>query len=470
MTTLKERTARWFMQRAQKKAPTANENPFLEGQYAPVDKETTHTELEVTGTIPEELNGVLARIGPNPIHVPNPATYHWFIGDGMVHGLCLRDGKALWYRNRWVGTDKANQALGRPLVPGQKHGIVETVNTNIIGHDGRLWALVEAGATPVEMDFELNNVKQGLFDHDRPGPFSAHPHRDPETGELHAICYDALKTNRVFHQVIDRHCRLTRSTPIPVQDGPMMHDCAITRNQVVILDLPVTFSRKAVMQGATFPYQWNPRHTARVGLLPRTGDGKDIRWLHIDPCFVFHTANARELDNGDVRLEAVVHRRMFDRSVQGPEPQQVTLERWTLPANSDSVRREVISERPQEFPRFDERRTFGEHRYLYTVGADFADPAKAQPLLRHDTHSGECVEHHYGPGRIPGEVVFVPRSAQGEETDGWLLSYVYNVRDDSSEVVILNADDVAGEPQAAIKLPVRVPAGFHGNWVPAPAE
>src|SRR5699024_2234721 len=174
MTTLKEHTAHWISKRAQQKATVAHENPFLEGQYAPVSVETTSTDLKVTGTIPEELNGVLARIGPNPITVPNPATYHWFVGDGMVHGLRLREGKAVWYRNRWVGTDRANKALGRPLVPGQKNGVVDTVNTNIIGHAGRLWALVEAGAVPVEMDLELNSVKQGLFDHDQRGPFTAH--------------------------------------------------------------------------------------------------------------------------------------------------------------------------------------------------------------------------------------------------------------------------------------------------------
>lgn len=469
MTMLKDRAARWISKQAQKKAPVAEGNLFLEGQFAPVDVETTSTELEVTGVIPEQLNGVLARIGPNPLEVPNPATYHWFVGDGMVHGLRLRGGKALWYRNRWVGTDKVNKALGRSLIAGQRHGVVDTVNTNIIGHGGRLWALVEAGATPVEMNFELDSVKHGLFDHDQPGPFSAHPHLDPHTGELHAICYNATRPNQIVYQVIDKNCRLTRSVRIPVKHGPMIHDCAITRSSALIFDLPVTFSLRSVLQGATFPYRWNPRHAARIGLLPRTGEARDVRWLHVDPCYVFHTGNARDLENGDVIVDVVVHARMFDRSIQGPEAQKVTLEQWTLPAHGDTVQRKVLSDRAQEFPRFDERLTGEPSRYLYTVGSDLADPGRAQPLLRHDMTNGACEQHFYGDSRISGEVVFVPRSTQSSETDGWLLSYVYDLANDTSEVVILNADDIGGEPQAVIKLPVRVPMGFHGNWIPASA-
>ena len=130
-TKIMEKTARWVAKQAQKRAPVGGDNRFLEGAYAPVASEITSTKLKVTGNIPKELDGILARIGPNPIHAPNPATYHWFVGDGMVHGLRLLNGEALWYRNRWVGTDKANRELKRPLVPGNRHGIVETVNTNI---------------------------------------------------------------------------------------------------------------------------------------------------------------------------------------------------------------------------------------------------------------------------------------------------------------------------------------------------
>jgi carotenoid cleavage dioxygenase len=167
-------------------------------------------------------------------------------------------------------------------------------------------------------------------------------------------------------------------------------------------------------------------------------------------------------------MEAVVHQRMFDSSMQGPEAQQITVERWTLPANSDTVKRERLAERRQEFPRFDARLTGKDYRYLYTVGADPAAPTSAQPLLRHDLTTGSCREHHYGASKVTGEVIFVPRKEQGAEDDGWLLSFVYDTSTDTAEVVILNADDVDGEPQAVIHLPVRVPMGFHCNWIDLP--
>ncbi len=199
-----ERGTAWLIRNLQKRVPYSPENPYLAGALAPVNVESTVTDLKVTGRIPKELNGLLARIGPNPLNVANPGAYHWFLGDGMVHGLRLRDGKAQWYRNRWVGVDSVNKALGRPKAPGPRRGAIEVVNTNIIGHAGRLWALVEAGALPVELGGDLNTVKHGLFDSAVRTAFSAHPHLDPDTGNLHAVCYDPLYQNRVQHIVIDR--------------------------------------------------------------------------------------------------------------------------------------------------------------------------------------------------------------------------------------------------------------------------
>jgi carotenoid cleavage dioxygenase-like enzyme len=465
-TGLLDRAAGWVAQQMQRRVPYNESNPFLEGPFAPVLSETTATQLAVTGTIPMELNGVLARIGPNPIHVENPATYHWFLGDGMVHGLRMRDGKAQWYRNRWVGTDSANRALGRPPVPGQQRGISDVVNTNIIGHGGRLWALVEAGTMPVEMDAELNTVKHGLFDSDVSAAFTAHPHRDPQTGELHAVCYDATRPNRIQYLAVSPDCRLLHKVDIPVQHGPMIHDCAITETRVVLLDLPVTFSLGAVFRGAGFPYQWNPDHAARVGLIPKHGSAADVRWFSVDPCYVFHTCNAYDLEDGGAILDVVVHDRMFDRSRQGPDSQRITFERWWLDPVTRRVERTVRSDARQEFPRFDERLAGHHYRYAYTVGAD-VDGARtmAQPLYRYDLLQGSVQRHDYGTHHLTGEAVFVPRHASAAEDDGWLISFVYDLANKRSQVVILNAADVEGEPQAVIHLPVPVPLGFHGNWV-----
>ena len=114
-------------------------------------EELTTLDLPVTGRLPSELDGRYLRNGPNPVAAVDPATYHWFTGDGMVHGIRLRDGKAEWYRNRWVRSTSVSAALGETPKPGERHGGMETANTNVIGLAGRTFAIVEAGARPVEL-------------------------------------------------------------------------------------------------------------------------------------------------------------------------------------------------------------------------------------------------------------------------------------------------------------------------------
>lgn len=93
-------------------------HPFLSGIHAPMTDERTLTNLVVIGTIPPALDGRYLRIGPNPVR-PNPAAHHWFTGDGMVHGIAIKDGRALWYRNRWIRSKAVGAALGRPRHRGR---------------------------------------------------------------------------------------------------------------------------------------------------------------------------------------------------------------------------------------------------------------------------------------------------------------------------------------------------------------
>jgi carotenoid cleavage dioxygenase len=462
--TMMERAVTWVSRQAQKRVPYDPSNPYIEGPFAPVRDEITETRLTVTGTLPRALSGVFARIGPNPACVANPATHHWFLGDGMVHGVRLRDGEALWYRNRWIGTDRTQARLGRAAAPGPRHGIDAAVNTNIIGHAGGIFALVEGGVLPVALDGDFNTQRHGLFASPATRGFSAHPHRDPDTGELHAMCYDAMVHDRIDYVVIGADGSLRRDVPIPVRHGPMIHDCAVTARYVVVLDLPVTFSMGALLRGRAFPYSWNRKHQARVGLLPREGDAASIRWFDVDPCYGFHIANAYDCDDGSTVLDIVSYDHMFRTSRQGPESLTSHFERWTLDPASTAVKRSLHSDFRQEFPRIDERLTGKPYRYAYTVGLDVLAP-HAEPLYRHDLATGAVARHDYGPHQLPAEAVFVPRHAEAAEDDGWLLAFVYDLPNDSSTLVILDAGNFEGEPAATIALPARVPLGFHGNWI-----
>ena len=444
-------------------------NPFLEGIYAPVADEMTAASLTVAGTLPAELDGVYLRIGPNPITPPDPRFYHWFSGDGMVHGVRLQGGKALWYRNRYVRSNRVSAALGEAPAPGPRDQRTDTVNTNIIGHAGKLLALVEAGGLPVEIDSLLGTVAHSNLDGSlQLGGFSAHPHRDPDNGELHAICYDGGNREVIRHVVVGADGRVRREMPIPVADGPMIHDCALTARFVVILDLPVTFSMAAARAGVGFPYRWNKDHPARVGLLPREGSADDVIWCDVDPAQVFHPCTAYDLPDGRVVIDVAAHDRMFDNDhPNGPDGSVLTFERWTCDPATRRVDRRIIDTLPQEFPRFDERLTGKPYRYAYTVTMTGGPAGSPSGVVRHDFETGTRTVHDFGADTVPGEFVFVPRTADAAEDDGWLMGYVVDARADTTDLVVLDARDITRPPVAVVALPRRVPLGFHGNWIAA---
>jgi len=447
----------------------AGSNPFLTGIHEPMKDERTITELKVTGTIPTDLDGRYVRIGPNPATPPKAAAYHWFMGDGMIHGVRLRGGKAEWYRNRWIRSTAVSKALGEPEVPGPRH-FFDTVNTNIVPHAGQTWAVVEAGGFPVRVGPDLESIAHDPFGGSLKGSFSAHPHLDPDTGELHAICYEGPNQDTIRHVVVDRDGKVRREEPIAVKHGPMIHDCMITKNYVIILDMPVTFSMKRLLGGYGFPYAWNTEHKARVGLLPREGKSDDVIWCSIDPCYVFHPCNGFETPDGTVILDVCAHDTMFAESTMGPDSKSVPFERWTIDPAAQKVARKVIDAESQEFPRPNEALIGKPYRYAYTVSlAADVFVGTSTRYFKHDLESGTRQVHDFGPGRVPGEFVFVARPSAKAEDDGWLMGYVIDTTTDTTDLVILDAANFEAKPLATITIPHRIPPGFHGNWMPASA-
>ncbi|MFZ5725971.1 MAG: carotenoid oxygenase family protein, partial [Pseudomonadota bacterium] len=160
-----------------KRLPTpADAHPYLTGIHTPMDEELTLEALRVDGEIPAALTGRYLRNGPNPAVAPDPASYHWFTGAGMVHGIRIEGGKADWYRNRWVRGTEACAVLGEEIPAGPREASNDAPNTNVVGIDGRTFAIVEAGGKPVELGYELNTIAHNPFDGTLKGPYTAHPH------------------------------------------------------------------------------------------------------------------------------------------------------------------------------------------------------------------------------------------------------------------------------------------------------
>lgn len=438
-------------------------NPYLVGNYRPVTDELTAIDLPVTGHIPEALTGRYLRNGPNPVQPPEPSTYHWFSGEGMVHGVRLRAGRAEWYRNRWVRSQWVATALGEAHQAGLVHeGMDFAPNTNVIAHAGRTLAIVEGGALPYELSYELDTVGATDFDGTLPGGYTAHPKRDPATGELHAISYFWGWGNKVRYSITDINGHVRRSVDLEVGGPVSIHDLSITERHAVIYDLPVLFSLDALREGFGFPYRWDPAHQSRVGLIDKGGPSADVQWFDTDPCYVFHAVNAYDHDDGGVVLDVIRHDTVFAADKAGPGDAPPRLERWTIDPTAGALKQEQLDDRPQEFPRVDERLVGRPHRYAYTSAAQ--DDVTA--IVKHDLTKRTSQARTIGIGSGPSEPVFVPRHDTADEDDGWILCLSHDSARDATDLLILNAKDIEGEPEAIVHLPARVPVGFHGNWLP----
>jgi carotenoid cleavage dioxygenase len=453
-------------------ASSRGPQPYLTGLHRPMTDEVSLEALETTGTLPAALAGLYLRIGPNPAEA-RPIGYHWFTGDGMVHGLRIKDGRAVWYRNRWIRSKAVAAAVGVAAAPGPRAEGPDTVNTNIMAVAGRIFALNEAGAYPVELSADLDHQCYNPFDGTLHGAITAHPHLDPETGERHGVCYQGGVVNQIRHVVIDPSGRVVREEPITVSDGPSIHDSALTRRYIVILDLPVTFSMTSLIAGRRFPYGWSALHAPRIGLLPRGGADADVIWCPVDPAYVFHVANAFDCEDGRVAIDVCAYETMFATASQGPDGRPRGLERWLVDPISRRVEIKSLDPAPQEFPRADERLWGRPYRYLYTLALP-PDTTKghlaATAIHRHDLETGSRGTRDFGPGRHPGEFVFVPKSPDAAEDDGWLMGLVVDANVERTEFVVLDARAFNGEPQAVVHLPHRIPLGFHAAWIPDPAQ
>lgn len=420
----------------------------LTGAFAPVHDELTTFDLPVTGALPPELTGWYLRNGPNPL----TDSAHWFTGDGMVHGVRLENGRAAWYRNRWVRTesfDKPEATLYN--ADGTRNLRTSVANTHVVNHAGRTLALVES-SLPYEITTELETVGVYDFDGELADSMTAHPKICPTTGELHFFGYGSITSPHVSYYRADAAGKLTVKQPVDVPGLTMMHDFALTAEHVVFYDLPVVFDRASAGKG--MPYQWNASYGARLGVLRRDHPEAGVVWLEIEPCYAFHTLNA--FDTADGRIVVYVVR--YDHVWwAGHDDAPGQLWRWTIDLASGVVTEDRIDDRPGEFPRIDDRLAGSDARFGHVT-----QTGKQSFLRRHDLHRGTAAEHVFAPGHIPGEAVFVP----AEHGEGWLLTYVYDATIDRSNLVVLDAGDVAAKPVATVHLPQRVPSGFHGNWLP----
>ena len=435
---------------------------WRQGNFPPVTEEVTVTNLKVEGSIPPDLNGYYYRNGPNSWKGPSK---HFFFGDGMIHGVKIENGQALWYRNRYVQT---------PFLYGESSNFKTAMdpaanqsNVSAIYHGGKLLSLGEAGL-PYELNHEdLSTKAPHDYQGKLAGAMTAHPKIDPVSGELLFFGYNAVKPYLTYYRV-DASGNLVQKEILETAGPALMHDFAMTENYVIFMELPVVFSWMAMLTGGALPFVWDDNAPSRIGVLPKTGSSKDLKWFDIDPAFVFHVMNAYE-QGDDVILDVARYPQLW---VSGSSDfdHPAKLSRYTLGMQSGASSLQEIAPQRMEFPQINRTLTGRNYRYGYSldvavVGTGDNRHESIGSVIKHDMLSGESQVYEIGNGAIPGEPFFVPSTGGGNEDDGYVLSYVYSSQTHSTSLWIMDAHDITSV-LAKVDLRARVPQGFHGLWLP----
>jgi carotenoid cleavage dioxygenase len=432
------------------------------GATAPVVDEIDLVDLRVTGTIPRDLNGVLVRNGPNPLQgrFEGNNVLNWWPEAAMWHGISFQDGRVTGYRNRWART----QRWAKVHAPDIAASLLDTnPNVNVLHHAGEILALAEGGA-PLAMTAGLESLGASRRHPGLAGGMTAHPKVDPETGELMTFRADWQKP-WLRYGVTDANGAPGVDVEIAVPSASMMHDMAITATRSILLDLNVAYDFSMLSRGYRMPLRWHDERQARIGVMPRHGG--EVRWFEIAPCFIQHGVNAYDVGTSTVVLDAVRYThylRVADRGAAFEDNPVGVLWRYVIDLDRGTVTETQLDDAGIELPRINEGRTGRPYRFAYA--AEQPTNREIRGVVRYDLADASMQRYRVPEGDQNSEPVFVARPDAAAEDDGWLLVCVYRRATDTSDVVILDGRDIASAPIATVQLPRRIPAGFHGAWLP----
>lgn len=461
------------------------DNKFLNGPFAPWTEESEGYDLEVSGKIPEDLAGALFRTSSNPRFQPrNTDRYHWWEGDGMVAGIYLRDGKAA-FRTSWVATDsmkvevEQGEAVYSGFVNGGTPGRLpqgappskNVANTNVGIFDDHLLVYYEGGLPHAMHPQTLETYGTYDFHGGIDVLCTAHYKTDPASGDM--LFFAATGPVVTWYRADVKTGQIIDSHSFDISVPALLHDFVVSDHYAIFLVSPSQFRLDRIKEGRT-GVVWDEEslpHGTQIVMMDRRTH--KVTWYEAGDVFApTHFYNAYEAGD-EVVIDMHRISRLGNPVTGGNTP--VSSHEWFPPAYSwqwrvntrtGAVTNRMISGIAGEFPKINDDYVGKPYRYGYFAATrDLATDTMTDGLARHDFDTDSTVVVN-GPDQLtsPSEPVFVARENARGEDDGYLLALWWNRETGLSELLIHDAADLVAQPLARVKLPARVPFGFHGSW------
>ncbi len=468
--------------------PDDDTHPYRSGPWRPQRTEWDAEPVLVEGAVPTDLDGMYIRNTENPLRAPI-RDYHPFDGDGMLHLIEFRDGRAA-YRNRFIRTDGLLAEADSPtqLWAGVIEGPKDAIRTDGWGIRGRMKdasstdVVVHRGEALSTFYFCGDVYRTDLSTGDTLGKetwggtipswgVSAHPKVDPHTGELLFFSYSKEEPH-LRYGCIGADGALTTSMDVPLPGPRLPHDMAFTETYAIFNDFPLFWEPNLLAAGHHIPV-FNPDLPSRFAVVRRDGTG-DVRWFEADPTYVLHFANAYETED-EIVLDGFFQRCPAPstegaRSVAEAafrslalDNLETVLHRWRFDLRTGETHEEDLSDRFTEFGMLRPDVTTRPHRYVY---AATGEPGRFlfNGLVKHDLAAGTETEISFGPGVFGSETVMAPRPGSTTEDDGYLVTFTTDMNDDASYAVVYDAGSPEDGPVCKLRLPERISSGTHSTW------